>query len=72
MAGMDNFEENFNYLVRNNAIPGVGPHHLNDNIKQAINDLTKSEMETLVGLAKKTNSHLFLHDKDNHVIAMGL
>ena len=69
---MDNFEENYKYLVGNNAIPDIGARHLNDNIKQAINDLTKSEMETLVGLAKKTNSHLFLHDKDNHVIAMGL
>lgn len=72
MATSDNFSRNFAHLIKNNAIPDIGEHHLNDNVKGAISDLSMDEMDTLIGLAKKTNSHLFLHDKDNHVIAMGL
>ena len=72
MATPDNFEENYNRLVKEDAIPPTKEHHLSDHIKQTIADLSDDEMTTLIGLAKKTKSHLFLHDKDNHVIAMGL
>lgn len=72
MADYPNLEANLNYLIKNDAIPDTDPGHIGDHIKQAINDLSESEMATLVKLAKTAGAHLFMHDKDNHIIAMGL
>ena len=64
--------DNLNYLIKKGAIPKTRQKHLGDDVKQAINDLSKDDMATLIKLTKTANAHLFVHDKDNHVIAMGL
>ncbi|BCH22528.1 hypothetical protein MesoLjLc_22690 [Mesorhizobium sp. L-8-10] len=72
MANLPNFQSNLQFLIDQGAIPQTDPDHLGDSIKQAINDLTPSELETLVRLAKTAKAHLFVHDANNNVIAMGL
>lgn len=72
MADTSNFAANYAHLVAHDAIPDIGHHHLSESVKEAISGLSADHLATLVDLAAKTKSHLFLHDKDNHVIAMGL
>jgi hypothetical protein len=72
MANLPDFQKNFQYLIDNDAIPQTNPGHLGDSVKQAINDLSQSELDTLVKIAKTANAHLFVHDSNNNVIAMGL
>lgn len=73
MAKYPKLKENLNKLIKGGAIPkGTRTGHLGDDVKQAISDLSTEELGTLVKLSKTANAHLFMHDKDNHVIAMGL
>lgn len=67
-----NFHKNFDYLIDNGAIPKTDADHLGHSVMQAINDLEGQELDTLVNLAKKAKAHLFVHDTDNKVVAMGL
>ncbi|MFD0917299.1 hypothetical protein ACFQ14_12860 [Pseudahrensia aquimaris] len=72
MAKDDNFSNNLKYLIENNAIPHTEEGHIGDHVKQAIGELSQQELETLVRLATTANAHLFVHDKKNNVVAMGL
>lgn len=73
MADTSNFADNFKTLKDLNAIPhDVSESHISQSVKEAISGFSKSELTFLADLAKKTKSHLFLHDNQNHVIAMGL
>jgi len=72
MAEYPNLADNLGFLIKEGAIPDTQPGHLGDDVKQAINDLTQQDMATLVKLSKTAKAHLFVHDKNNHVIAMGL
>jgi hypothetical protein len=72
MAEYPRFADNLRYLIDNGAIPKTEPGHVGQHVMQAINDLSDDELRTLVKLAKTANAHLFIHDKENHVIAMGL
>jgi len=72
MADYDNFSRNLEYLILNKAIPATDEGHIGEHVKQAISDLSQQELETLVRLATTANAHLFVHDKENKVVAMGL
>lgn len=72
MANFPKFLDNLKYLIDQGAIPQTNPGHLGDSVKQAINDLSDQDLATLVKLAKTANAHLFVHDQNNNVIAMGL
>ena len=72
MAEYENLEANLTYLEENGAIPETDPGHLGDHVKKAIDELGPEEMAMLVKLANAANAHLFVHDKNNHVVAMGL
>ncbi len=69
-----NFDDNLKALVDGEAIPHTDPGDMDDSVKQAISDLSPDEIETLKRIAKTTDSHLFVHDKNNkgRIIAMGL
>lgn len=72
MADHENLVANLRYLAEGNAIPETDPGHLGDHVKTAIDELTKEQMDMLIELANKAHAHLFVHDKNNHVVAMGL
>lgn len=69
----ENLDANLQKLKDGDAIPQeteVG--HLSDHVKKAIDELNPSDIATLTRLATSANAHLFVHDKKNHVVAMGL
>jgi hypothetical protein len=74
MATYENFDDNFAALLgETKAIPpGTRPELLPEHIKAAIDGLTPEHIEMLNKLAEQTKSHIFLHDHNNNVIAMGL
>jgi len=72
MVDIQKFQDNLKYLIDNHAIPETDPDHLGDSIKQAISDFNEQDLATLVKLAQTAKAHLFVHDMNNNVIAMGL
>jgi len=72
MADYPNLEANLEALHNGNAIPSTDAGRIGDHVKQAINDLTSDQIQMLINLANKAGVHLFMHDKENHIIAMGL
>jgi hypothetical protein len=72
MASYPNFLDNLQRLIDGGAIPPTPPGLIGDHVKQAINDLTEQDLATLIKLSETAKAHLFVHDKNNHVIAMGL
>lgn len=85
MATHEDFINNFNVLqdyesgegkTIKRAIPlHVTPQQVPKHIQDAIGDLSDDQITTLNELAKKTGSHIFLHEHGNtkgKIIALGL
>ncbi|THH38635.1 hypothetical protein E4Z66_03435 [Aliishimia ponticola] len=85
MASYGDFESNFKAMQdtvdkdgnpQKRAIPaGVNPEDIPDHVQQAIAELTIDQVNTLVDLAVKTKSHIFIHEHGNEkgrIIALGL
>lgn len=74
VAGYDNFDTNFEALRgATKAIPvDTRPELLPEHIKETISGLSAEQIQMLNDLADSTKSHIFLHDHNNNVVAMGL
>lgn len=71
-SSYSNFERNLKALEAGGAIPPTDPGHVGKHVCEAIDALTDEEIKVLCNIAKKANGHLFVHDKNNNVVAMGL
>jgi hypothetical protein len=69
MAG---FDSNFGQLKQNGALPDIDEKHLSPAVRQAIDGLSDDEVQALIRIAKATNSHIALHNKDHRFIIAGL
>jgi hypothetical protein len=68
-----NFKANFDALKAGDAIPAdTDTDHIGEHVIKAIDELSDQDIKTLVRLSQTAKAHLFIHDKNNHVIAMGL
>ena len=67
-----NFINNLKALESGGAIPPTDPGHVGKHVCEAIDALKPEEIKVLCDIAVKAQGHLFVHDKNNNVVAMGL
>lgn len=67
-----NLVDNLKKLESGGAIPETDIGHIGKHVCEAINALSDEEIKVLCDVAVKARGHLFVHDKNNNVVAMGL